>query len=380
MKRNTFPVILIVCILLFSCTENPTSIGEDQKPFVKTEREDKLISVYVHIVKNIDYLNILRRGVKGKDSIEYGKIENIAEIIPKRSIKQSAYFFDKHFSIGYERYQYRIRYRIDGKYEFSQWSDEVSIASTWNTTDLKPSGLNYIAEKDAINMAYRDNGKLMLKEIQTAYLPESSENSDGDGIFKISDFQDTFDSIYLDEETYNDGYVPCLTFSYTNGENKSEKVSRVFDIDSLVIKDRDSETGEYLAPYIAVEFNIATLVSSDFFNKDVLLEGLIGEKVTNNDNDAYIKIEWTSLTPVCLYERKIATEHKTDGTTDNPYYKYEKMAVDEETGYSIIKIKPSNQTNNNHDYSDYEGAHTDSRVLKENNASLYRDFSGYCEG
>ena len=374
MKKRTFPLILIAGILLFSCTESPTSIGEYQKPFVKIENEDKLISVYVHIVKNIDYLNILRRGVSGKDSIKYGKIENIAEIIPKKSIKQSAYFSDRHFSIEYERYQYRIRYRIDGKYEFSQWSDEVSIAGAYNSPDVE-DGLNYIIKKDAINMVYRDNEKLMLKEIKTVYLPESSENSDDNGIFKMSDFQNTFDSIYLDEKTYNDGYVPCLTFSYTNGENKSEKVSRVFAIDSFVIKDGDRETKEF----IAVDFNIATLVTSDFFNKDVLLEGFVGEKVTNNDDDAYIKIEWTSLTPVCLYERKIATEQK-DETTDDPYYKYKKMAVDKETGYSIIKITPSNQTNNNHDYSDYDDVSTNSRVLSENSTSLYRDFSVYCEG
>ena len=88
----------------------------------------------------------------------------------------------------------------------------------------------------------------------------------------MSDFQNTFDSIYLDEKTYNDGYVPCLTFSYTNGENKSEKVSRIFAIDNFVIKDGDRETKEF----IAVDFNIAKLVTSDFFNKDVLLECFVG--------------------------------------------------------------------------------------------------------
>ena len=373
MKRSIFPLILIACVFLFSCVENPNSIGEEQTPIVKTEKKDKQISVYVHIVKNMDYLNILRQGVStGKTPVKYGEIENIAQIIPKKSIARSVYFYDKHFSMDYERYQYRIRYRINGSYEFSQWSEAVSVASVWTEADSQPDGLNYITKNtDTINMAYRDNGKLTIKEIQKEWLPENQGNS-----FTMSDFHSTSETVYLTKTTYEDGYNPCLVFSYNDGENKNEKISRVFDISTLVHSD---ETGYYITPYVAEDYNVSTLVAPDFFSKKVLLEGFIGEKVTDNEDDAYTKIEWTSLSPVCLYEPKVVNkDDRKKSETEEPSYKYEKMDLDDETGYSIITIKSSNQSDNNHDYSNYEGVATDSRGLIRKRSFLNRDFSTYC--
>lgn len=279
--------------------EKPENDGETQVPDVRFLSEGNKISVAVYMMENTEYLNILRGVVKDTGSVNEGaknvqnsrktdgvedfedsdaendndsieEIKNIAELIPNKSFEDTMDFQDVYI-MGNTTYRYCIRYRVNGVYYFSGWSKKVDVPEGKGMTSPL-----YIVENengaDSLNIEYNEeNGTMTIRTIKDSLLSgEFDENTE-----RFNEEEIEVNKYTEENETE---FTVSLVFHYEENENIT---SRAFSIESLV---NEYSMGGSLKYYIsstnATNYNISVLVTPDFYGKNVVVDGFIGEQIT----------------------------------------------------------------------------------------------------
>lgn len=259
MKKNIKNITFkLLCLFAFafsfiSCKE----VSEDgNKPALNVKGDSIIVSFAVD--EKAKYVNIFRReaDLTGDEPV-YGKVLNIGQVIPKKN-QETAFTFEDALIYKGANYQYCVRYCMGDYYYLSNWSDMKS--------------------NDDFGF---DNESEITPNVGSCYLQYNSATS----------------SLTLkDGEIDAIKGVPALIFSY---KDKETTVSRVFAIpiqeeivDPAIKKILKEET----------VIDLRSLLTADFFSKEITLDGFIGEDVVEGGLDIddpekkvvyYEKVFWT---------------------------------------------------------------------------------------
>lgn len=294
MKKNIKNItlkFLCLCAFVFSLISCKEVSEDGNKPALNVKGDSIIVSFAVD--EKAKYVNIFRReaDLTGDEPV-YGNVLNIGQVIPKKN-QETAFTFEDALIYKGANYQYCVRYCMGDYYYLSNWSD--------------------IKSNDDFGF---DNESQIKPDVGSCYLQYNSATSsltlkDGD-----------IDAIKG---------VPALIFSY---KDKETTVSRVF---ALPIQEEivDPAIKRILKDETVID--LRSLLTADFFSKEIKLEGFIGEDVTEGGTDLsdpekkvvyYEKVFWT-------LPAAIEVRDANDGTVES------------------IKIDINN-ADNGHDYS-FEG-------------------------
>lgn len=260
MKKNIKNItlkFLCLCAFVFSLISCKEVSEDGNKPALSIPEGGDSIVVSFAVDEKAKYVNIFRREVINFETSEFGKIVNVGQVIPKKN-QETAFTFEDTLIYKGTDYQYCVRYCMGDYYYFSNWSD------------IKNSG----SCGHELSVSFEPN-------VGSCYLQYNSATSsltlkDGDIDALIG--------------------VPALIFSY---KDKETTVSRVFAIpiqeeivDPAIKKILKGET----------VIDLRSLLTADFFSKEITLDGFIGEDVTEGGTDIddpekkvvyYEKVFWT---------------------------------------------------------------------------------------
>lgn len=258
MKKNikniTFK-FLCLCAFVFSLISCKEVSEDGNKPALNVKGDSIIVSFAVD--EKAKYVNIFRREVINFETSEFGKTINVGQVIPKKN-QETAFTFEDALIYEGKDYQYCVRYCMGDYYYFSNWSD--------------------IKNSDSCG---REHSVSFEPNVGSCYLQYNSATSSltlkGGDIDAIKG-------------------VPALIFSY---KDKETTVSRVF---ALPIQE------EIVNPAIKKilkedrVIDLRSLLTADFFSKEITLDGFIGEDVTEGGTDIddpekkvvyYEKVFWT---------------------------------------------------------------------------------------
>ena len=292
MKKNIKNItlkFLCLCAFVFSLISCKEVSEDGNKPALSIPEGGDSIVVSFAVDEKAKYVNIFRREVIDFETSKFGDTINVGQVIPKKN-QETAFTFEDTLIYKGTDYQYCVRYCMGDYYYFSNWSD------------IKNSGSCGHELSDSFE-----------PDVGSCYLQYNSATSsltlkDGD-----------IDAIKG---------VPALIFSY---KDKETTVSRVF---ALPIQEEDPNE-KILEEETVID--LRSLLTADFFSKEITLDGFIGEDVTEGGTDLkdpekkvvyYEKVFWT-------LPAAIEVKDANDGTVES------------------IKIDINN-ADNGHDYS-FEG-------------------------
>lgn len=261
MKKNIKNITLkFLCLCgfvfsLISCKE----VSEDgNKPALSIPEGGNSIVVSFAVDEKAKYVNIFRReaDLTGDEPV-YGKVLNIGQVIPKKN-QETAFTFEDALIYKGANYQYCVRYCMGDYYYLSNWSDIKSNDDFGfgNESEIKP-------------------------DVGSCYLQYNSATS---SLMLVGGDIDAIKG------------VPALIFSY---KDKETTVSRVF---ALPIQEEivDPAIKRILKEETVID--LRSLLTADFFSKEITLDGFIGEDVTEGGTDLndpekkvvyYEKVFWT---------------------------------------------------------------------------------------
>ena len=256
MKKNIKNItlkFLCLCAFVFSLISCKEVSEDGNKPALNVKGDSIIVSFAVD--EKAKYVNIFRREVDlTGDEPVYGKVLNIGQVIPKKN-QETAFTFEDALIYKGTDYQYCVRYCMGDYYYFSNWSD------------IKSSG----SCGQELSFSFEPN-------VGSCYLQYNSATS----------------SLTLkDGEIDAIKGVPALIFSY---KDKETTVSRVF---ALPIQEEDPNE-KILEEETVID--LRSLLTADFFSKEITLDGFIGEDVTEGGTDIkdpekkvvyYEKVFWT---------------------------------------------------------------------------------------
>ncbi len=239
MKKNIKNItlkFLCLCAFVFSLISCKEVSEDGNKPALEVEGNKIIVSFAID--EKAKYINVFRREVNNLEAEDYGKLFNIGQVIPKKDQQTSFTFVDAWICRGVN-YQYRVRYCMGDYYYLSNWSDVRNNSEAEHTlnsdliTDTGNCYLKYDSEKESLMVMGGNDDEIDVK---------------------IG--------------------VPALIFSY---KDKETTVSRVF---ALSIKEEEIKgpNGERLLK-VGTPIDLRSLLTSDFFGKEITLEGVIGEDV-----------------------------------------------------------------------------------------------------
>ncbi len=291
MKKNIKNItlkFLCLCAFVFSLISCKEVSEDGNKPALNVKGDSIIVSFAVD--EKAKYVNIFRREVINFETSEFGKSVNIGQVIPKKN-QETAFTFEDTLIYKGTDYQYCVRYCMGDYYYFSNWSD------------IKNSG----SCGHELSVSFEPN-------VGSCYLQYNSATS----------------SLTLkDGEIDAIKGIPALIFSY---KDKETTVSRVF---ALPIREEDPN--ERILEEETV-IDLRSLLTADFFSKEITLDGFIGEDVVDGGPD-----------------------EDGDGKVDNVYYEKvfwtlpAKIDVKYANGNPVESIKIDiNNADNGHDYS-FEG-------------------------
>ena len=263
MKKNIKNItlkFLCLCAFVFSLISCKEVSEDGNKPALNVKGDSIIVSFAVD--EKAKYVNIFRREVINFETSEFGKIVNVGQVIPKKN-QETAFTFEDTLIYKGTDYQYCVRYCMGDYYYFSNWSD------------IKNSG----SCGHELSVSFEPN-------VGSCYLQYNSATSSltlkGGDIDAIKG-------------------VPALIFSY---KDKETTVSRVFAIpiqeeivDPAIKKILKEET----------VIDLRSLLTADFFSKEITLDGFIGEDVVEGGTDIddpekkvvyYEKVFWTLPAPI----------------------------------------------------------------------------------
>lgn len=238
MKKNikniTFK-FLCLCAFVFSLISCKEVSEDGNKPALEVEGEKIIVSFAID--EKAKYINVFRREVNNLETEDYENLVNIGQVIPKKDQQTSFTFVDAYICKGVN-YQYRVRYCMGDYYYLSNWSDVRSNAKV---------------ERTSYSDVTTDKGG--------CYLQYDSKTSS----LKVMGDED-------DEINVKIG-GPALIFSY---KDKETTVSRVFAL-PIEEEKKGSESEKILKAGTPID--LRSLLTADFFSKEITLEGVIGEDV-----------------------------------------------------------------------------------------------------
>lgn len=374
MKKVAFLIVVLVCVCFFSCVERPENDEEMQVPDAYFLDGENKVCLSIFTMENTEYLNILRGVVKESDGAEnkaddiddtnggensenaeniknsIENIENIAELIPKTSFEGTLPFEDVYI-LQNTSYRYCIRYKVKGVYYFSGWSKKVTVPENKGKTSplYIIQGGNDI---DPLNIEYSEGeGTITIRTIKESLLPEKdseygSQFSDREERFNENEIEINKNKTKKDETGFNVGFV----LHYAEDENIT---SRFFSIENLLDTYSINEDGNTISKYYisatkATNYAISMFLTPDFHGKNIIVDGFIGEQITESKDKKWTQIVWTKITPVELYGRHeiknpINNEdsNEEEGNPNVKFYHYKLM--------NSIKIPELNVSDNKHD-------------------------------
>ena len=258
MKKNIKNItlkFLCLCAFVFSLISCKEVSEDGNKPALSIPEGGDSIVVSFAVDEKAKYVNIFRREVDFTSGEPvYGETLNIGQVIPKKN-QETAFTFEDALIYKGTDYQYCVRYCMGDYYYFSNWSD------------IKSSG----SCGQELSFSFEPN-------VGSCYLQYNSATS----------------SLTLkDGEIDAIKGVPALIFSY---KDKETTVSRVF---ALPIQEDIVNKNELK---VGTPIDLRSLLTADFFSKEITLDGFIGEDVTEGGTDIkdpekkvvyYEKVFWT---------------------------------------------------------------------------------------
>ena len=243
-------------ILLAACSEQ-----DDNNYIIDVKIPDsaaqKSIIVSVPYVDGMDYVNIFR-----KDDSD---VFNIGQIIPASKNKMQTYIFEDALVLNDTEYQYCARFKMNGSYKMTAWSDVVKIsqATPVFVDDPKPEATGCYFSYD------KKTGLLSL-------LPETEGISGSIDLPGSGDFS-----------KFN------LGLAISNGE-----ISSVFSLASA----GSSFTTD------SASLSLRMILTSKFFNKPLSLKGVVCQletkKYEKSDDSSsalrYTIVQWTAPLEITL--------------------------------------------------------------------------------
>lgn len=255
MKKNIKNItlkFLCLCAFVFSLISCKEVSEDGNKPALNVKGDSIIVSFAVD--EKAKYVNIFRREVDlTGDEPVYGKVLNIGQVIPKKN-QETAFTFEDALIYKGANYQYCVRYCMGDYYYLSNWSD--------------------IKSNDDFGFG---NESEITPNVGSCYLQYNSATS---SLMLVGGDIDAIKG------------VPALIFSY---KDKETTVSRVF---ALPIVDPDNK-GKLKGETV---IDLRSLLTADFFSKEITLDGFIGEDVTEGGTDLndpekkvvyYEKVFWT---------------------------------------------------------------------------------------
>ena len=259
MKKNIKNItlkFLCLCAFVFSLISCKEVSEDGNKPALNVKGDSIIVSFAVD--EKAKYVNIFRReaDLTGDEPV-YGKVLNIGQVIPKKN-QETAFTFEDALIYKGANYQYCVRYCMGDYYYLSNWSD--------------------IKSNDDFGF---DNESQIKPDVGSCYLQYNSATS---SLMLVGGDIDAIKG------------VPALIFSY---KDKETTVSRVF---ALPIQEEKKGSDAEKILEVGTPIDLRSLLTSDFFGKDITLEGFIGENVTEGGTDLndpekkvvyYEKVFWT---------------------------------------------------------------------------------------
>lgn len=254
MKKNITFKFLCLCAFVFSLISCKEVSEDGNKPALNVKGDSIIVSFAVD--EKAKYINIFRREVDlTGDEPVYGETINIGQVIPKKN-QETAFTFEDTLGCKGVNYQYCVRYCMGDYYYLSNWSDIKSN-----------NDFVFVNESE------------ITPDVGSCYLQYNSATSsltlkDGD-----------IDAIKG---------IPALIFSY---KDKETTVSRVF---ALPTQEEDPAVKKILKADTVID--LRSLLTADFFSKEISLDGFIGEEVVEGGTDIddpekkvvyYEKVFWT---------------------------------------------------------------------------------------
>lgn len=259
MKKNIKNItlkFLCLCAFVFSLISCKEVSEDGNKPALNVKGDSIIVSFAVD--EKAKYVNIFRReaDLTGDEPV-YGKVLNIGQVIPKKN-QETAFTFEDALIYKGANYQYCVRYCMGDYYYLSNWSD--------------------IKSNDDFGF---DNESQIKPDVGSCYLQYNSATS---SLVLVGGDIDAIKG------------VPALIFSY---KDKETTVSRVF---ALPIQEEivDPAIKKILKEETVID--LRSLLTADFFSKEITLDGFIGENVTEGGTDLndpekkvvyYEKVFWT---------------------------------------------------------------------------------------
>lgn len=259
MKKNIKNItlkFLCLCAFVFSLISCKEVSEDGNKPALNVKGDSIIVSFAVD--EKAKYVNIFRReaDLTGDEPV-YGKVLNIGQVIPKKN-QETAFTFEDALIYKGANYQYCVRYCMGDYYYLSNWSD--------------------IKSNDDFGF---DNESQIKPDVGSCYLQYNSATS---SLMLVGGDIDAIKG------------VPALIFSY---KDKETTVSRVF---ALPIQEEivDPAIKRILKEETVID--LRSLLTADFFSKEISLDGFIGEDVTEGGTDLndpekkvvyYEKVFWT---------------------------------------------------------------------------------------
>lgn len=258
MKKNIKNItlkFLCLCAFVFSLISCKEVSEDGNKPALNVKGDSIIVSFAVD--EKAKYVNIFRREVINFETSEFGKNVNVGQVIPKKN-QETAFTFEDTLIYKGTDYQYCVRYCMGDYYYFSNWSD------------IKNSG----SCGEELSVSFEPN-------VGSCYLQYNSATS---SLMLVGGDIDAIKG------------VPALIFSY---KDKETTVSRVF---ALPIQEEivDPAIKKILKEETVID--LRSLLTADFFSKEITLDGFIGEDVVEGGPDIndpekkvvyYEKVFWT---------------------------------------------------------------------------------------
>lgn len=258
MKKGTsffYIFTAIFSILFFSCKLEVKDTNLLTKPDIDVSTHQVTLMI-PKINAQTPYINIYRQDVTS--NIDTKPVVNIGILFPSAFANDTSYAFIDDLVLEGSKYKYKVRYvDSDGAY-YSNWSNEITIDNTFAN-------------------AYENTKKLLY------VLPSNTHFA-----YNTSEYTLTLNNeVTLPEITnYSTNYTPMLI---VNNGSKSE----VYNI--------AANTLNIVTPATAIQaIAIRDKLSEDFLDKNIKIEGILGQRIEYKDagNTIIKTIHWTEPTAV----------------------------------------------------------------------------------
>ncbi len=231
MKKGTSFILLFAAILGITFSSCKLKVEDENlydKPAVSITK-DQVTVVISRVSVDTKYINIYRRDKQNDEVYNIGILFHPEALLEdnKNYIYVDSLVKENH------SYDYRVRYRINDEYFYSEWSNKIEVTSENN------------AYEESVNLTYQANGATLIYE-KTDFTLKI------DGNMTAPDFP----------EFSTENYKPMLIF-------KSDKLTQAFEIASI-------------ADDTIIE--LRGLLPSEFLDTNISILGIVAQKIIYDDD------------------------------------------------------------------------------------------------